>query len=87
MTTQTTFTRVGKGQRNDTAYAVHFDGGNGRMFLGYVVGRGQGWDRQFTLDSAEPVKPTHQFVYAQPSRAYVAALLVEDWTRATGAQR
>ena len=82
MNPQIAVVRVGKGHRSDTAYAVYFN----QTFIGYAVGRAQRWDRQFTLDPAEPVKPSHQFVYSQPSRACVVGLLVEDWTAAAAAR-
>lgn len=68
------YSRIGRGMRNDTAWAVTYDG----TFLGYVVGRDGGWSTQPESDPNEPVQPTHQFLYAYPSRAYVTDLLVAE---------
>ena len=69
-----TYVRVGKGQRSDTCYAVWL----GETFLGYVMGRDGLWDRQPEVDPNAPARPSYEFVYAQPSRRYVAECLAED---------
>lgn len=69
-----TYTRVGRGMRSDTAYAVDHDG----TFLGYVVGRDGGWSTQPESDPNTPVLPTHEFLYAYVSRAQVTDMLVAE---------
>jgi hypothetical protein len=80
--TTLTFKRIAKGMRSDTAYAVTTADG---AFIGYVVGRDGGWSTQPESDPLTPVGQTYDFVYAYPSRAYAANLLLEEWTDATGA--
>jgi hypothetical protein len=71
---EVTYSRIGRGMRSDSAYAVDYRG----TFLGYVVGRDGGWSTQPESDPNVPVLPTHEFLYAYPTRSYATDLLVAE---------